>query len=309
MLRVGTDCSGMEAPIQALKKLKTLFSHEFSSDIDRYCIKSIKANYKPRIIFGDSEGDFPNGDITKRDITTVPDIDLYVAGFPCQPFSNAGLRKGFKDKRGNVFWSCLEVITVKQPKYFVLENVKGMLNNDNGKTWGIMWEAIKGLEQYGYTVKWRVLNTKDYGIPQNRERVFIVGTKTKFEWPKTIRMKKISTYVDNSVTEGRHVPKHILDSKLLDIVPDNSVFIDFGFRHFKHPRAGEYCPCITAYHACSLWCVKYNRFATVKELLRLQGFPTNFKYKGIVSNTQIKKQIGNSMSVCVLQAILKNLLK
>ena len=121
-LRVGTDCSGIEAPIQALRQLKIPFKHIFSSDIDKYCIQSIKANYDPEIIFGDKDGPYPNGDITTRNIDDVPDIDLYVCGFPCQPFSQAGQRKGFEDKRGNVFWSCLEVIERKQPKYFILEN-------------------------------------------------------------------------------------------------------------------------------------------------------------------------------------------
>ena len=125
-LRVGTDCSGIEAPIQALMQMNIPFKHVFSSDIDKYCIKSIKANYEPEIIFGDKDGSFPEGDITKRNIDNVPDIDLYVCGFPCQPFSMAGERKGFEDRRGNVFFSCLEVIEKKQPKYFILENVKGL---------------------------------------------------------------------------------------------------------------------------------------------------------------------------------------
>ena len=108
MLRVGTDCSGIEAPIMALKQLKIPFRHEFSSEIDKHCIESIKANYKPKKIFGDMK---------KRKLKDIPDIDLYVCGFPCQPFSMAGERKGTDDSRGTIFYECLKVIRNKKPNY------------------------------------------------------------------------------------------------------------------------------------------------------------------------------------------------
>ncbi len=107
LLRVGTDCSGIEAPIEALRQLQIPHKHLWSSDIDKFVIQSIKANYEPEILFGDPNGPYPDGDITKRDNSILPDIDLYVAGLPCQPFSISGQRKGFIDKRGNVFCSCL----------------------------------------------------------------------------------------------------------------------------------------------------------------------------------------------------------
>ena len=174
MYRIGTDCSGIEAPIAALRQLQIPYQHMWSSDIDKYVIQSIKANYEPEILFGDPDGPYPDGDITKRDNSILPDIDLYVAGFPCQPFSNAGQRKGFNDKRGNVFWSCLDVIKTKRPKYFILENVKALISHQKGHTWRVIWSS---LQIEGYTTKWKVLNTKDYGIPQNRQRVFIVGKR------------------------------------------------------------------------------------------------------------------------------------
>lgn len=199
MLRVGTDCSGIEAPIQALKKLGIPYEHTFCSDIDKHVIQTIQKNYSPKKIFGD---------ITTRDINDVPDIDLYVAGFPCQPFSTAGEMKGFDDKRGNVFWSCIEVIKEKQPKYFILENVKGLLSHDKenkkdryGRTWNIIWNELKKLEEpYGYSIVWSILNTRDYGLPQNRERLFIVGTKSSFKWSDKLEMDNIIDYIDNEDT-------------------------------------------------------------------------------------------------------------
>lgn len=116
ILRVGTDCSGIEAPIQALMQMNIPFKHVFSSDIDKYCIQSIKANYNPEIIFGDKDGSFKEGDITKRDINNVPDIDLYVCGFPCQPFSITGEKK---------------VLQIQEVPYFLVVWKLLKLNNQN----------------------------------------------------------------------------------------------------------------------------------------------------------------------------------
>lgn len=300
MLKVGTDCSGIEAPIEALKQLKIPFRHVFSSEIDKYCIQSIKANYNPEIIFGDKNGAFPEGDITKRNIKDVPDIDLYVCGFPCQPFSSAGERKGLDDDRGTVFFSCLEVIKKKQPKYFILENVKGLLSHDKGNTFEIIWKNLLKLEKDGYKIKWKILNTRDYGIPQNRERLFIVGCKNKdFVWPVKKKMKNLKDFVD-----WKDIIKY--DKKTIKNIPKNSIFIDLNFfrEHDTYPNAYRWSPCLNTQNG--LWNVPIHRFANVKERLNLQGFPKTFKK--VVSKTQINKQIGNSMSVNVLKEIMKQLL-
>ena len=302
-LRIGTDCSGIEAPIEALKQLKIPHIHVFSSEIDKYCIQSIKANHSPKILFGDPDGPYKDGDIRNRDNTILPDIDLYVCGFPCQPFSSAGKRKGSKDKRGNVFWGCYEVIIEIQPKYFILENVKGILTSNNGDDWDIIYNALKDLEELGYQIEWKVLNTKDYGIPQNRERLYIVGTKGKmFIWPNVIKNKPLEKFIDykaNYIEEPYKSRKpYLRDMK-------KQIFVDLGFvTKTKYVNADKLAPCIMA--KPTYWCVRMNRYATVKEMFSLQGFK---KIVQVVSNSQMKKQIGNSMSVNVLKSIYKNLIK
>jgi DNA (cytosine-5)-methyltransferase 1 len=305
VLRVGTDCSGIEAPIQALQQMNISFRHVFSSEIDKYCIESIKANYNPEIIFGDKDGLFPEGDITKRDINDVPDIDLYVCGFPCQPFSMAGQRKGLKDKRGNVFFSCLEVIEIKQPKYFVLENVKNLISHDKGNTWNIMCKYLSDLGKYGYIIEYKILNTCDYGIPQNRERLFIIGSKKKFEWPKYKKMNKLEKYIDNNDSTCRYLPERIIKSDYMSTIPKNSIVVDFSFYgRTNYPNSDKICSCILK--RSELWNVSKSRYMNNKELLMLQGFDK--KFKQVVSNSQLKNQIGNSMSVNVLISIFNEIL-
>jgi DNA (cytosine-5)-methyltransferase 1 len=298
MLRVGTDCSGIEAPIEALRQLNIPYEHVFSSEIDKYCIKSIKANYTPKIIFGDPDGPFKNGDIRERNIKDVPDIDLYVCGFPCQPFSQAGERKGLNDKRGNVFFSCLEVIKIKQPKYFILENVKGLKTHDKGNTWKIIWDELLKLKDYGYNVDWKILNTRDYGIPQNRERIFIIGNKeNEVIWPVKTEMDKLENYIDWNDTKKY--------DKIVNNIPKTAIFIDLHFlrKHDTYPNAHKWSPCLNTQNG--LWNVKLNRYANTKEKLKLQCFPIEFK--NVVSKTQLHKQIGNSISVNVLKEIIINL--
>lgn len=301
LLRVGTDCSGIEAPIQALLQLNIPHKHIFSSEIDKFCIKSIKANYNPEIIFGDKDGPCPEGDITKRNLKDIPDIDLYVCGFPCQPFSMAGKRGGFDDNRGNVFFSCINVIEYKQPTYFILENVKGILSHDKGNTWKIILNELEKLKKYNYNIYWKILNTKDYGIPQNRERIFIIGTKYNFEWPEKQPMDKLENYID-------YEDKTIFNNNRLffNKIPKYSLFVDLNFiKYNKYLNSNLFSPCLNTGNG--LWNVKLNRYANIKEYLKLQGFDVTFNY--VISKTQIKKQIGNSISINVLKIIFKNMLK
>jgi len=299
--RVGTDCSGIEAPIQALKNLGIKYSHEFSSELDKYVIKSIKANYNPKIIYGD---------MTTRNHSELPDIDLYVCGFPCQSFSLAGSKRGLDDPRGKIFFHCVATIKAKQPKYFVLENVKGLLTLQGGE---IFREMLKIFDKSlrNYKIYWKILNTKDYGIPQNRERLFIVGireSKTPFVWPDPLQLtereleRKLIECIDFSDTCA--VPIPTTRRELFERIPNNSKFINMCFSKASFIASGIVSPCLTT---SGSWCVPLHRYANVKEYLALQGFPTDFKQ--VVSDTQLKKQIGNSISVCILEKIFQNLLK
>jgi DNA (cytosine-5)-methyltransferase 1 len=294
-IRIGTDCSGIEAPIQSLSQLGIPFKHVFSSDIDKYCRKSIIANYDPEILYED---------ITKRNVKELPDIDLYVCGFPCQTFSMAGRRKGTKEKRGQIFWYCLDVIKEKLPSVFILENVKGLLSIDDGKTFNKIIKTLSSIKKYD--VIWKVLNTKDYGIPQNRERLFIIGTridkKIRFDWPSCKKMKDVYSYIDwSNKTPYLSKRAKIMEKK----VPKDAAFIDLSFREAVYPYSNIYTPSIV--RSGALWCVPLHRYATVLELLSLQGFSKSFKQD--VSDSQLKKQLGNTMSVCVLNEIFKKLYK
>ena len=172
MLRIGTECSGIEATIEALKQLNIQFEHSFSCEKDKYALQSIKANYNPKKIYTD---------ITKRKHLLLPDIDIYVCGFPCQPFSLMGNKMGTEDSRSNIMYQCIKVIKKKLPKIFILENVKNFKFIQNGEPFNYLLSQLKKIKNHNkeiaYNVYFDILNTKDYGIPQNRERIFIIGIR------------------------------------------------------------------------------------------------------------------------------------
>jgi DNA (cytosine-5)-methyltransferase 1 len=303
-LRIGTDCSGIEAPIQALLNLGVHFRHMFSSDIDSFCIRSIKANFTPEILFGDPDGPFPNGNILKRDMTNVSNIDLYVCGFPCQPFSSLGNKEGLRDTKGTIFRTCIETIRARNPKFFILENVRGILSNDGGATWCTVWSEIQSLSEQGYNIQWKVLNTKNYGIGQNRDRVYIVGSKHKFVWPEKQPLHTTARDCIDRSDNSQYVTSK-RNQKYLASIREDAAFVELQQVQFN-PRcrnAHQVAPCVTA--NTRMWNCQIGRYATCKELMTLQGMR---QLRQVVSKTQMKKQIGNSMSVSVVAAIIKSLL-
>ena len=296
VIRIGTDCSGIEAPIQALIQMKIPFKHKWACDYDKYSKQSIEANYKPEQFYDD---------ITKRDHSKLPDIDMYVCGFPCQPFSSLGSKRGTDDPRGNIMLHCIEVIKQKMPKVFILENVKNFKFIDNGKVYEYLLNKLENIGEYNIYPE--ILNTKDYGIPQNRQRIFIIGIRKdiqKKEWitPKEIPMIPLKRFILDKMIYPFDKTKlsKTLMIKVQAIKNQPGFVIQYDkFTKSLYERAPTIVTNSYLYHTT------YNRFLTLKEMLLLQGFPKDFIQ--VVSDTQIKKQIGNSMSVNVLIALFNEI--
>ena len=218
-MKIGTDFSGIGAPEMALKYLGIDFESVFACEIDKYARQSFAQLHNPQTFYND---------ITKRNHKEVEQLDLYVAGFPCQSFSMAGKCKGFDEARGTFFFNVAEFIQINQPKLFVLENVKGLLSHDKGNTFQTIVDILSNnggtqngqisLDVFedglGYHIYWQVLNTKNYGIPQNRERIFIVGFKDfrEFIFPKPMELKlRLGDMLQDNPNS-----KYLLSNKLIE---------------------------------------------------------------------------------------------
>ena len=306
-LRVGTDCSGIDAPIQALINLKVPFVHVFSTDTDVLCGETIRANFCPQsLVVG------PHADITTRDVGLMESVDLYVCGFPCQPFSKLGARMGFDDPRGVVFFGCLKYIRYHRPQFVVLENVKTLLTIDESRTWNRIISLLRDIPDYNFSHS--VLDTKDFGVPQSRRRLYIVGVRGgSFDFPTPLSTcPDVSDFLDDEIDESiAYEPRGSQFENALSLTSTleerGSVFVDIlQYRTISRiPQRGftvATCILCTSY----VWCVPKKRWATEKELLSLQGFPTDFRVT--VPHHKFRKQIGNAMSVNVLEHIFSRLL-
>jgi len=268
----------------------------FSSDIDDHCRASYKENFREE----------PFGDITKVKADMIPEHDLLLAGFPCQPFSIIGQMKGFEDTRGTLFFDIARIIKEKKPAAFLLENVKLLVGHNKGQTIRVI---IKTLEDMGYHVEYKVLNALHFGLPQKRERVWIAGfkTKAKMEWPQGgIPMQALSKILESKVDPKHMASPHIRAKRLKKGNPTSEPSI------WHENKAGN----ISIYpFSCALRAgASYNyllvngeRRLTPREMLRLQGFPDSFKI--VCSDTQTRKQAGNSLPVNVAEAVLHEVLK
>lgn len=225
MKKVGSDFSGVGAFNQALKRLNIPYHEVFACDMDKYARQTFIHNY--------GEPDYYPENVYNREIPK-DSLDIYMTSPPCQAFSLAGKRKGEDDKRGILFYNSHEFIKVNKPRYFIFENVKGLLSDDGGNTFA-KWvqylggKSVNGLptlfahnEAVPYHIYWRVLNAKDYNIPQNRERVFIIGIRddedNNFTWPKEQFLEhRLRDVLESDVDE-----KYYLSDKMLDALVRHS---------------------------------------------------------------------------------------
>lgn len=259
---------------------------------------------------------FPNtnlieGDIKRIATSDIPDCDVLTAGFPCQPFSIAGLQKGFKDRDGNLFFEITRIIDAKRPKVVFLENVPNLMEHDDGKTFLVIFN---GLAQFGYTVYYRVLASNDYGnLPQIRKRIYIVAIREdisnrlyQYSEPMELTLKS-SDIINRSVkqhdiyyyTEGKMYDRlvaHMKDRKAIYRITDTEV------RWTKN----QMCPTLTANMGTHkdrvhvVWDDYGIRKITLREGLDFQGFPKEFYFPNTITIDDAYKQIGNTVSVPVI---------
>lgn len=275
----------------------------FTSEIDKHAVTTYKANFKDSHIFGD---------IKQIDENDVPDHDVLLAGFPCQPFSQAGLKKGFTDTRGTLFFDIERILLAKQPKAFLLENVKQLKGHNKGETFKTI---IDHLNKAGYKVFYEILKARDFGIPQNRERIYIVGFldhSINFEFPKPTNLPtRVGDILDDIVDE-----KYTISDKLWTGHKRRKELNKLngkGFGYGLFNKESAYTNTISAryYKDGSEILIeqegKNPRKLTPREAARLQGFPEEYVIP--VSDAQAYKQFGNSVCVPVVKAIAMEMKK
>lgn len=248
---------------------------------------------------------FPNhknyGDITKINADTLPDFDFLCGGFPCQSFSIAGKRGGFADTRGTLFFDIARILKAKQPRLFLLENVKGLLSHDNGNTFKTI---ISTLDELGYDLQWQVLNSKNFGVPQNRERVFIVGHLRGTSRPQVfpiIQSSGINLKYSGGVISSRQQWLDDGNTYSRNFSQGQRIYSTDGISQTLAGNAGGQGGKTGLYETTDM---KIRRL-TPTECERLQGFPDGWT-EGI-SDTQRYKCLGNAVTVNVIQAIMEKL--
>jgi len=250
----------------------------------------------------------------------IPKSDILTAGFPCQPFSIAGMQKGFDDERSNVFWKILSIIKNNEPKIVILENVKNLQSHDNGKTFKVI---IENLEKLNYFIKYSILNTsKITGIPQNRERIYIVCFKDKiicdnfnFDFPE-IELKCVSEFLEKDIPEKYYYNNStvIYDALKKNVIKHISINTIYQYRrYYVRENKNNVCPTLTAnmggggHNVPIILDDNGIRKLTPRECFNLQGFPNDYKLP-FISTNKLYCLVGNAVSVPVAYLIAKRII-
>lgn len=273
----------------------------FSSEFDEDACKTYEANF----------GEHPSGDITKIDAKEIPDFDILLAGFPCQAFSIIGKQEGFANETcGTLFFDIERILKEKRPAAFMLENVRNLTAHDKGNTFRIIKEHLENL---GYHVHSQVLNALDFGVPQKRERIIIVGflDDVRFSFPNPVaqdKCKKLTDILEDHVASKYYVRESIRDSRLARLKDK-----EYPKPYISHENISgsitphPYSSALRAGASANYILINDERRPTERELLRIQGFPDS--YKIVVPYGKIKKQTGNSVAVPVIQAVAQEMVK
>ena len=275
------------------------FTTVFSNDFDVKCQMTFDLNFSDPSMTCESIDDL--------DFDSIPDFDVLTGGFPCQPFSVAGKRGGFKDERGNHFFTIARLIDLRRPTAFLLENVKGLLTHDGGDTFNTILETLYKL---GYSLHWKVLNSKIHAnIPQNRERLFIIGFKhekhaSKFHFPEPETLT--ATYED--FLEDKVDSKYFIqESKVYDALQEFGVKEGYSYQwrynYIREHKTKGCIPCLVTVGKSPI--VKQgwiHRHLTPKECFNLQGFPYDYSLPAI-HERHLYKQAGNSVTVPLIKKI------
>ena len=275
----------------------------FSSEIDLNAQKTYYLNYN----------EVPHGDITTISEKDIPSHDIILAGFPCQAFSVAGHRKGFEDTRGTLFFDVIRIAKYHKPKVIFLENVKGFVGHDKGKTFEIVKDT---LESIGYKIFHKVLNTKDFNVPQNRERIYIIAFLENIEdfaFPNALQSTQtIHNFLDKKIDDKFYYNNKPLYDKLKDDVNSTETIYQWR-RHYVRENKNNVCPTLTAnmgtggHNVPIIKDKKGIRKLTPNECVRFQGFDKSFKFPKDLALSHQYKQAGNSVTVTVIEEIAKKI--
>jgi len=270
----------------------------FSSEWDKYAQKTYEANF----------GEIPHGDITQIEPEKIPKFDVLLAGFPCQPFSSIGRRQGFDHPtQGTLFYDIVRIIDAKKPSAFLLENVEGLENHDNGRTIELINDS---LWQLGYAVQRKVLDAADFGVPQHRRRTYIVGFRRRrfgndfpMTWPKPSLSKvAVGPHIERNVI-GHSISKHLQEVYIFKKDDDRPEIVSSSTKHPVKTLCASYHKIQRLTGTFVSGGETGLRLLTKNECRAIMGFPKWFEIPSSVSRTQMYRQFGNSVAVPVVKRL------